>query len=440
MNNLKIINYSIKKISLGLCIGLLAGIFLAQHDPWVHEKCGAMFVKALSKALQCRVQATVHSIDFFKPEMVLENVTVAPLSGDTRWSWHAKRYAVQCSWWHFFTYGVIDMAVAMHGFNVRTTHENGALAIEPHMRILMQTPDFEVPLFLKSLALHDASLTIESPTGVAKMRWNSESKKINNRFKSHLSIIDGSIADRNRAYVDHLSGIMMLEAYDTAHGPSAIMNADVTGDLVGLANPACSMSISWDGAVADITGHAHDRAFAIEKLKLTKKGAAWDVDSEMTLPLLYAAYLLNKNSLAVNGSCSVTMQGTFGDQLDVRGMATSNNFASAWTNQPVAIISSYQARNGTWSGAADIALASATAFHGVWQWHEREQKGACTLSNSDAITNFVPGSTAPSWKINAHDIEIIVNATPEKISSSYACTAVNEQRQKKCMRERICIS
>ena len=98
----------IKKILLGLLCGLIATVWLAQHDTRVKVWIADTIKKSLESLVPCTFSAEVAELNLFRPHFTLHNISVASADGSS-WRCEVKKYQVYFSWLHLFLNGSIDL-------------------------------------------------------------------------------------------------------------------------------------------------------------------------------------------------------------------------------------------------------------------------------------------------------------------------------------------
>lgn len=418
-----------KKITLSLFLGIIATIFVAQHDPWIREKMSNAFVRAMNESLQCRASGVVKSVDFFKPEVVLENVQVRPLeiADNDLWSWHAARYVCRFSWWNFLMYGVIDMAVSIDGFAVRSAvADDGSLAIAPHIQNLMMGPALEVPVFLKSLVLHNASFVVDHSDLSAAFHWNSESKRIDDKFKSHFSLTDGSFSYRGRTYGTHIGGTTSLEVITGATNAHYVLHADCNMRLAGLENNLCFVSGDWDGNKGNFIIHSQDHELDVNTLTIARSDDQWRFDADARIPLSYLAHVAGRTP--VNGTCSINARGVMQEKLAIEGAVAIDNLPCPLLSQTSRIESSFTGKDNLWQGNVTSNIAGLVSMAGSWKWDDLTKSGMLTLANNSPITHVTQHTHEPYWKINPQDLVVTLDAKHHTVKGNYQCSVTNTLR------------
>ncbi len=420
--------YVIKTSLLGLLLGVGATIFFAQYDPWVHKKIETHFLKALQNAFQCNVTGTIHSVNFFSPAVTFENMQVCPRDA-SGWSWHAGRYTTSFSWGHFFTYSTMDLSVTINEFNVRSTiSSDGALAIAPHIKNLMMSPNVAIPLFLKNLTLHKTTFIIEHPKLAATICWNSESKKINDKFRSNFAITDAQVSFDQKVLFKNMGGTFLLDVMNGLHGATCTVQTDCHADVPSLGADStqslCFLSGFWNIDRGQWNAHSMDHALEIIPLVVSYAKGIYDVEIAGRMPISFVS-LCSGTNIPLAGSCALTMKGSFGAHSQLTGTMSCDELTCPHVPGSLALATTFSKKDAQWSG--DMSMKCALVpLHGSWHWDESHERGDLVLHNNDAIIN--PLNLSPYWKINSRDLSLSLEAHKNKINSSYKCAVSNELR------------
>ena len=417
----------IKQIILALFTGIMLIFFIAQHDKWVQYKIGQAFKEVFEESFDCSISFVVREINFFSPQLMLEQVVVVPRDGK-EWQWHCNRYVTTFNWGHLFNRGSIDIAVIMDGLAMSSVIVDNSLAIAPHLEKIMQVPSLPIPAFLKSLMLKGATFHVidKTETLAGTLQWHSSSVKIGDLFKSTMYIIGGQLAVHNKTMITAPTGNLKIDV-DTAKDAKTVVHIDSSFELVHLGEyNTCYLTGVWDhnnGRFA--LRSAHDLC-AIDPIIITKRDKDTYLRLMARLPLSYLWCFLTDDiaNNCVGGNGFLSVQATFGASPRIDGQLIFEDVQ--YKQRLLCDISKifFAKRNDAWHGG--ITLRSHTAeFNGSWHWLEQARTGGFDLSNINTIA--IPHTKR--WQLLPHDFLCQVKVDESgAIDGSYQATATNTVR------------
>ncbi|MGB8366989.1 MAG: hypothetical protein WCD44_01390, partial [Candidatus Babeliales bacterium] len=118
----------IKQIFIALFAGIVLTFFIVQQDQWLHRKVGQAFKEVFEESFNCSIFFVVKEINFFSPQLILEQVVVVPRD-EQGWQWHCNRYIASFHWGHLFNCGSVDLTVAMDDLVMSSDIVDNSLAI-----------------------------------------------------------------------------------------------------------------------------------------------------------------------------------------------------------------------------------------------------------------------------------------------------------------------
>jgi len=415
----------IKQIVLALFAGIVVTFFIAQHDKWIQYKIGQIFKEVLEQSFDCSISFVVNKVNFFSPELVLEQVVVLPRDGSKDWQWRCNRCATTCTWGHLFNHGSIDTSVTMDGLEMSSTIVNGLLAITPHLAKMIQVASLPIPTFLKSLILKKAAFCVTDKEkkldGI--IQWHSSSVKIGDAFKSAIYIIDGQLTVSDKTVITSPTGNLKID-FDTTKNTKISVHIDSSFELPYLGEyDTCYLTGVWDhnnGRFA--LRSAHDLC-AIDPIIITKRNENTYLRLTARLPLscLWRFLIDDVTNDHVKGNGFFSMQATFGvsPRIDGQLIIEDAQYKKRLLCDANKIF--FAKRDNYWHGGITLRSHSAE-FNGSWHWFEKKRTGGFDLSNINSIA--IPHTKW--WQVLPHDFscQIKVNE-PGSINGSYQGTATN---------------
>ena len=415
----------IKEIFLSLITGIIVTLFLAQYDSWVHEQIGLLFKQAFENSLDCSISFDVARVRFFKPALELEHVSVYPQKEHADWSWQCTRYRTGFSWWHLLRYATIDMWVAVDELQAKSHIRNNVPAIMEHIQELMEGPDFFMPTFLKSLTLSKACLFIADGDLDACVRWNSESKKINDRFRTHFYVTDGHFTAAGRSCVTNLRGNCALDAMEGAAGSQYKLQIDTCGTAPQLQDGGtCFFSGVWSGDHGRFAVRNSEQSLVIDPIIITEKEKRLWLEATAHVPFSYLRHFVGGRltEIPVTGSCLMHVQGTWEEPAWFDGYIALEDIRYEHIQSIFAGKLSFHKRGKRWTGDLDMRIPSVAEFHGSWRWHEQTGDGSATITNGASV--LLP--CVSYWHVDPYDFLLRMKIESDgKVSGTYHCTITN---------------
>lgn len=418
----------LRALFFGLLLGGAVTLFFVQHDAWVKQQVGDTFKEVFEASIGCRMQCAADSLHLFQPAVVLRDVRVTPTSKDEQWYWTAKRLIVSCNWWHLCWYGIIDLHVTLEDSFVYSALDDGVLAINNHVNTLFFGTSSTIPLFTKAVIYKRAHLHLADIKNRVDIKgiWNSESKKIDNHFKSTLSIIDGSVTYNTIPYLKELEGRVYCDIVSD-YNSKYVIEADYKAVLAQMApaSQVCHGNMSWADNQGTLSIANQDRSLCIDPVTFTADGNAYTAHIQGTIPISYLAFCAVQKSVpGLHGSCvfkaDVTTDGenkvcdgtyTF-DSINYQGVhiGTCSGTCSLASD--------------TWSGVLTWSPLDRIHITGVWDWNQERLSAQLALNKED------PLQLVHNWYMQPNSTHCTIIYDPHGVSSSYTSSLVNDYEDK----------
>ncbi|MFI5333155.1 MAG: translocation/assembly module TamB domain-containing protein [Candidatus Babeliales bacterium] len=421
----------VRSASIGLLIGSLITLVCMQYDPWVKQRVGKAFKELFETSIGCRMHCSVQSLHLWQPALVLQDVRVTPRDEQAPWYWTAKRLIVSCNWWHVCCYGIIDLHVVLEDSHTYSSVSHGVLAINDHVNTLFFGSSSSIPLFTKSVIYKRAHLHLADTDSATDMHvtWNSESKKIDNHFKSTLYCIDGSLADKNKTYVSDMQGSVYLDMIFANQQVEHSMRADCSVRLACLppAHQECHIDAEWYGNQGTLHIANDDHSLHITPVAISSDNNEYTAHMQGTIPLNVLAYYgFAHQHDACAGTCSVALhvkKDAHGVTAD--GTGTVDDGAYHKTSLG-AITMTGSGERDAWHGSLTWMPTQDVRVEGAWQWQQGRAQIECMLRGETPISIMnqwyvQPGSTGCTI---AYDHTGITGSYHSTLHNTYQDTTV----------------
>ncbi len=404
----------IKHLIFALLSGSIITLFFAQRDEWTQRKMGQVFQSIFQENFDSTITFRVKDLNFFAPHIIFEDVVVNVQNSD-KWSWRCKTFTVSFSWMHFISAGSIDMRVSVDGLEVKSSVNNGALAIAPHLEKLMQKPDFPIPTVLKSVVLKKSKMYAydEANKSAATASWNSSSLKIGNVFKTSMYITDGTVSLYDRACIVGMSGNMHISAIDKGHAPEVTVR--VSGSFqsphLGM-HDICYITGTWERNHGRFSLSSAQNELVFDPIIITPR----DTKITARFPLSFA-WRFAHNDVAddrISGNGLLSLYATRDASSRVEGQMVLENMQYQHKQLCDTSKLTVTGRDTNWRGNVSVR-AHGAELAGAWRWHDQLKQGNIHLTN---VTS-VPVPRIAYWHILPQDFSCRISSDHGVVVGSY---------------------
>jgi hypothetical protein len=244
----------IRKILLGLLLGLIFTLAQLPHDPFFQRLVTRKFTEFFGNAFDCRLTFKRAYIDIWAPALVLEGVQVTPRVG-TGWSWTAKSYSTCCSWWYVWQHKALDLDMCFENLVAESEYTDDGLAIAPHVKKMVLGKPL-IPLVVTQLQLLNACFMVnQNGKQLGHFNWNSCTHDRQGILHSKLQLADGSIFLGNQE-LKQLTADAMVDIAQCAQQPGFTMQGACIIDSNADQPISYTIAASWlcDVGMLDIIG------------------------------------------------------------------------------------------------------------------------------------------------------------------------------------------
>ena len=410
----------IKHLIVAFLFGSIITLFVAQHDEWTQRKMGQVFQGIFQENFDSTITFRVKDLNFFAPHIIFENVVVNVQNSD-EWSWRCKTFTVSFSWMHFISVGSIDMRVLVDGLEVKSSVNNGKLAIAPHLEKLMQKPDFPIPTVLKSVVLKKSKMYAydKANKSTATAFWNSSSLKIGNVFKTSMYVTDGTMSLYGRACIVGMSGNMNISAIDKVQGPEVTVR--VAGSFqsphLGM-HDICYITGTWERNHGRFSLSSAQNALVFDPIIVTPR----DTKITARFPLSFAWRFAHNDVTddRISGNGILSLHATRDASSRVEGQMILENVQYQHKQLCDTGKLTVTRRDTNWRGDVSVRAHSAE-LAGAWRWHEQSKQGNMHLTN---VTS-VPVPRIAYWHILPQDFSCRISSDHGIVVGSYDNTVTN---------------
>lgn len=277
----------IKKISAGLLLGIWLTAFVLQEDPWVKAHVGSWYKRTVGTALNCVMEGEVERLSFMPLSLTLKNVHVTPPHhAPAAWHWRCARYATGGSYFSFLRFGMAALWITVEEPVITSALSGGTLAIEPHIRTLLQPAALDVPVYLDTVVLKNGTLTVHDPATATKLFLNAsyDVRLVRNALKSTLFLHDGYAIWQGHELFSALGGTLNLTfaAHTTVAADCRLVVPQLEGYRAG-----CSLRGMWESGSGTFVFKNASESLVIDPITVARAGDSFKVALRGKVPCSY---------------------------------------------------------------------------------------------------------------------------------------------------------
>lgn len=401
----------LKYVVICFFIILAGGLLWLQNNARFHAYIAEQIKTGYEQATECDFDFKVKNINILGPDIVLEQVSARPkqLSSQT-WQWQCDTCTINFSWIGLLLYGSVGLNLTLDNLYASSHLSRGILTIiNEHVAGLLSGPAMAIPLYLKTIAFNNGTTLIKIPdiASDVTVRWSSESKKIDEIFKTNIYVKDGSVTTKERALVKNLAGTVYMDIASNDAGMQLKVRPNCTGDLQFL--PSGKQFAFIDGSFEGDHGvfaiRTPEQICTIKDITVSTKNG-FSVEAQAEMPIKTACALLDVTPLPIEGQCNA--------QLHVKNTAESYALDATVELGPVSYNSiqvsdsmkfDVHRDSAQWHGSAYAMWGQRFTLDGTWQFNEQSGKGSADLTNAQVwIVPYIL-----SWNIAPHNAAVHVD-------------------------------
>lgn len=425
----------LKKILFSLVLGIIAALYFAQNDSWVHDAVGRKIKIALESAWNCRLEFEIEHVNIFVPSVTLKNIVCFPKrpmisSAEPLWHWKAHYATLSTSWLTFGLSSMIGLHIILDGVQAYTkAHTNYIPLVHDHVVKMIYGMSCDVPIYVQSLAFNRSTLHVhhEQTNAVCVAEWSSVSKNSDGAFKTKIYMHDGDVRIADKAILKHIKGDVHIAFAATPLGLKNDCLIDCSLDIP-LANKdvvPCYATGQWHSHYGDFSIKSIDETMYMAPIHMALDGHGLIIDAQIQAPLRAIA--------------SIFTDGTWHQQLDgigtihlhsehhaheqkIKGECTTGTVDYGAIQLCDAARATFDYSSDTWQGDISLDYAPIGAFKGSWMWNNANATAFMKLDNAQMIK--IPGFS--KWLVEKEKISLQAEVLPNtNLACSYHATATN---------------
>jgi hypothetical protein len=310
-------------IIIALLSGVIATLFVAQHDAWVQDQCVTYIKQRIEQDTHSKLSFKSAKIGFFFPELTLEDVHAVSDSESVagaglgavaqpgepdqagssqtcaksgNWSWHAQKVSISFSWFHIIKHRGVDFHVQLQGCHIETDVCDSIPAIYPYIcSFFASSAALPIASFVKEVELADSSLKmVDAQRGlVVNTQFKSVSKELFGAFKTVVHVSHADTQVYGNTVVDHAQGLMTITlpgflGYSSWQGPWLQVDVDLCADIPHLDKTTCFVAGSWINNEGTFFVQHMQEQMALDPLVIRLDDQGLFVDMQAQFPASYA--------------------------------------------------------------------------------------------------------------------------------------------------------
>jgi len=410
----------LKKIIFAFIFGIFGTIFFAQYDPWVHKKMLKLMHKVARESFGGNFEATVQSVNFFAPSLVLHDAEMKSSDSDD-WQWRCKKCEVTCSWLQLLFKGVLDQHVVMDGFECRSAVEESRLAIEPHIMAMMQQSFLPFSTELKSIVFKNSCFSANQGNGKSELvvYFNSSSLRIGKQIKTTMSVGDGQITYGKNNYVEKIAMDLSFvseyvsDAFDIGFQVAGTFLLSHMGNRGG-----CYLTGGWKSGRGRFSIRNAYNFLTIDPIIVTER----EVRLSGRFPLSYAVQCV-RNSVEdqmINGSAHFSMKMSRDTEQKVEGQVVIEDVKMNQHHMCDVGKVTFESKDADWKTRFVVNRYNQEC-KGNGHWHQQTRKGDLFVKN---VTNL-SAKNFPYWRIQHNNFYAQATTDQGVVRGSYEIIATN---------------
>ena len=206
------------RILLSLLCGIGITACILQHDESIKTLVSQYCTPLLEQAIGSSVQFHIKKLNIFALTVDIENLT-ARSTDSNDWHWHCKQIRMRFSLLELIYNNAVGMHLYLEGIDAQCALHDTHLDIIPHIAFLLSDSTFNIPLSLKSIIFHRATLHAydKEKNNRLRLAWDSVHKWLHDRFQSTFYITNGICIFNDTDYCADCMGTVELVSSYTGH-------------------------------------------------------------------------------------------------------------------------------------------------------------------------------------------------------------------------------
>ncbi len=394
----------IKKIIAGFLLGFFILLFWLQNDPWFKRMLEDKLQPLISSTLEADVHFKIHKINLLSPSIVLTDIAIR--GKNNIWSITCETISHRFAWWHFLSYGIPQLHIDLTNLHITTRLDNGKPAIINHIIYLLEGPIISFPRYLKEITGKSGSFAIDDTLLQFECPFYAQVKQMNNLFKAHVYLQNGSINHLGSRNLSDLQGHLQ---FDIKPGTNMeiFLTCACTFYLPQLKGPnkTCFLTGLWENDQRHLSIKSADDTIFVEPVRLSNVDGKFIIAAQArcALAYLYKLCLDKKPDQKLRGNCTVKILANLADRKKgLHGHAVIKDVTYGHRYVCSCARISFSKNNNMYKGGIYFASKRPIELKGMWQWHEQQKKGLISLYNNNTIE--LPANR--HWQISEQDLAL----------------------------------
>lgn len=402
----------LKKIIFSLTLGVIATLYVAQNDQWVHDALARKIKPLLQSAWNCRLEFEVESVNIFVPSITLKNVRCYPKQSNqiqmqNEWGWQANHLTLSTSWISFCLSSMIGLHIDLDTVMAQsTTQGNYIPLVHDHILPMIYGASWDIPLYVKSLSFVTSMVYIKHVASqtMMTMQWSSVSKSINGVFKTNGYLHDGTISIGDKTVLNQMQGDLRLDFTQTVQGLKSDCQINCTAQMpTNSNNHECFISAHWNTDKGAFTIASPSQSLEIKHAQIIKNSQGLSIDALVNLPLSTAlSFISDDSQTCVQGDCVVNVHTEYSSESKkIEGQCTVANVKYNGKKICDGVHASFNYSPEQLHGQISLN-ANGASLEGTWLWDLHAQHGTINLANKTVAQ--IPGFS--KWVIDTNKLQL----------------------------------
>ncbi len=303
------------KVIIALLLGVGGTLVYVQQSSHFIAIVQSKLEEQFARDFNCKLRATVKSINFMSLKLVLKDVTTTPLDSAEGWSWKADELSLSLSWLSYLANGQFSMTATFKNYKALSDFENGYLKILSFVQKFVSGIPLAVPIALQAVVFKSATMTVrDRANGLSSgVVWSGQVVKMGPFYKIRFSITEGSATLKDIPLFSGLNGSMVMQLKGSGKSLEYSLQDDFKFFVPQLpqAQRECTFTASWQNGQGVILLYNEDRSFHLDTFRVFRYNGQMLCQGSLQAPFSYLYTMFKKpaSSDEVAGQCSVVFSG-----------------------------------------------------------------------------------------------------------------------------------
>jgi hypothetical protein len=398
------------QLCCALGCGILIALYLLQNDPRFKSHVEHTVITMLNKITNCPMQGTLTQIQFFPPELIMEDIYVADPK-HAMWSYRCKQAVVTLSVLKTLMYWTVPLDITLHHITIFSKMSCGIPMITEHIQKILDQP-VTVPVTLHSLSLRKGHINFEDDIyhSAISIDMHANSVALADHYKITGTFENGIYLQTALHRADKIQGTLLITIPINTRTiqPHGSYEGSFVIPQLPSQNNLCFVTGTWNHNTGSLSCATIDRSFLCNGTMLISAHDSVDIQASIHAPLSYLQALVQQNPLyVINGRAEAAVDYT--TKRDCQKYSGSVNLSdiSIGTYGLGNAHTSFMSDGNVWGGIVTIQENRFGSLTGHWDYIDALKKMNIDLINSSTLS--LPHTRY--WNIMPHMAHIHVESS-----------------------------